>query len=90
MNYRPLPINLLNFNPCISTLFKNPSAIASDSILVAPLVQFKKQVCGFGVVFIVLAFSQITQYRFRIPTNNIFFERKPIIVAYRKLPLIVL
>jgi len=62
-------------------LFENPSAIANDFMLVALFVQFKKHVRGFADVFNVLALSQITHYRFRIPINNIFFVRNPIIAA---------
>lgn len=77
------PIILLNFNPCISMLDKKPSATASASILVAPLFQFKKHLWGFGDCWIDFDLSQITQYLFRIPTNNIFLVRKPIIVAWK-------
>lgn len=83
-----LPINCLNFKPCISTLQRNPSAIQSASILVAPFFQFKKHLCVVGDFPMVLALSQIIQYRFLIPINNIFFVRNPIIVACREYQII--
>lgn len=78
----------MNFRPCISTLHKNPSAIASASMLVAPFVQFKKHLWSTADCPIFLALSQITQYRFLIPTNKTFFVRNPIIVAYTEVYII--
>lgn len=76
-------INLLYFNPCISTLLENPSAILSASIPVALLRQFRKQLCFLASNCNVLDLSHIQQQRFLIPTNKILFERNPIIVAFK-------
>jgi len=76
-----LPINLVYFTPCVSTLFRKPSAMASASMLVDPSFQFKKQTCAEASTFLLYALSQTTQYLFRISTNNTFLVLKPIILA---------